>query len=95
MQSPWRLLLGVLCIGLVLLGGTLAETHTHAQGAVHGDCGLCLAAHSTAHVAALPLQIKAVVVVARLDVALPPPRSRTLSRFALFIRPPPADAYLF
>ncbi len=94
MQSPWRLLLGLLCLGLVLLGGTVAVTHTHANGTVHTDCGLCTTAHSTPHVTALPVHTAEAVVIERLAVALPPPRSQTLSRFALFTRPPPADARL-
>ncbi len=94
MQSPWRILLGLLCLGLILLGGTVAATHTHANGTVHADCSLCTTAHSTPHVTALPVHTAEAVVIERLAVALPPPRSQTLSRFALFTRPPPADAHL-
>ncbi len=89
MQSPWRLLLGLLCLGLVLFSGTLAVTHTHAQGAVHSDCGLCAVAHTTAHILATPVYVPVTQVVTRLVVAVAVPRSRTLSRFALFTRPPP------
>lgn len=95
MRSPWRLLLGLLCVGLVMFSGTLSVTHAHPQGpAFHADCGLCTTAHSVVQVTAQPVQVPVARVFTKIEVFLPAPRSRVLSRFALFTRPPPADANL-
>src|ERR1039457_342768 len=52
MRSPWRVLLGVLCIALIMVGGIVAVTHTHSQREIsHQDCGLCVTAHMAVQVA--------------------------------------------
>ena len=95
MRTPWRLLLAVLCIGLVALCGTLAVVHSHPLGDVsHADCGLCIAGHTVVYTTALPVQASVAHVVSVVAAALPVARPRTLSRFALFTRPPPVDAQL-
>ncbi len=93
MQSPWKIVIGLLCIALVLLGGTLSVVHSHNQGSVsRADCGLCVTAHLTIQLTAAPPQIPASEVYSKVEAALPVARPRTLSRFALFTRPPPANA---
>lgn len=95
MRSPWRLLLGILCVGLVLLGGTLSVTHSHPDGAPHSDCGLCATAHLTVQVATPFTQIAVALVFIRVEAVTVSTRPRTiLSNFALFTRPPPAIAHL-
>jgi hypothetical protein len=93
--SPWRLLLGILCIGLILLGGTISVAHSHSDGDVsHADCALCVAVHITVHSAATPTITPVANVFATVHIALPPVRPDTLASFALYTRPPPANANL-
>ena len=95
-SSPWRLLLGILCVGLVLLAGTLSVTHTHQRSlATHAECGLCAAGHSIVpNTAVVPELSIAQVFYTPAEVAPPIAPARTLSHAALFIRPPP-DCALF
>jgi hypothetical protein len=95
-RSPLRLLLGVLCIGLVLLGLALSTTHTHAQGsALHADCSLCVVAHSGVQISAVAAQLPVTQVFATVDFVFPSDApAKELPRSALFTRPPPADAHL-
>lgn len=93
--SPWRLLLGILCIGLILLGGTISVAHSHPDGDVsHADCALCVAAHVTIQSTTTPAIIPVATVFATVHVAFPPARPQTLTSFALYTRPPPANAHL-
>jgi hypothetical protein len=91
-RSPWRLFLGVLCISLILVAGTLSVTHTHADGRVHSDCGLCVTAHAAIHVSAPPTQILISQVFIEIEASRPVARPQSASHFALFSRPPPADS---
>src|ERR1035437_11859 len=92
MRSPWRLLLGVLCISLVMLGGFLSATHAHAQGDVaHQDCGLCVTAHMVVQAAAPAPQILLVQIIAAVEASRPVARLQFIPQFALYSRPPPAD----
>jgi hypothetical protein len=93
--ARWRLFFGLLCVALLIFAGTLSVAHGHNDGTIdHADCTLCVAAHATVQlVAALPVA-PATVVFTRVENALPAARPRTLSRFALFTRPPPARAHL-
>ena len=94
-DTPWRLLLGILCIGLILLGGTISVAHSHSDGDVsHADCALCVAVHITVHSTVAPVIIPVAHVFATVHVAIPPARPQTLSNFALYTRPPPANANL-
>ncbi len=89
--GQWRLIVGLLCIALVVLAGTLSVAHGHEDVNVsHADCGLCATAHVTVQLAEAVTLIPVAQVFARVEASIPPDRSRTLSRFALFTRPPPA-----
>jgi len=92
MRSPWRLLLGVLCISLILVVGTLSVTHSHVDGKVHSDCSLCVTAHAAVHNAAPPPQIFLSQVFTEFEASGPVARPQSAPQFALFSRPPPADA---
>jgi hypothetical protein len=92
MRSPWRLFLGVLCIALILVAGTLSVTHTHADGRVHSDCGLCVTAHASVHASAPPPQILMSAVFVEIEASRPIARPQSAPQFALFSRPPPADS---
>ena|SRR5258708_6810818 len=95
-RSPLRLLLGVLCIGLVLLGLALSASHTHAQGsAQHADCSLCVVAHSGIQISEVVAPLQVAQDFATVDFAFPSDApAKELPRSALFTRPPPVDAYL-
>lgn len=94
-RSPWRLLLGLLCITLVLFGSFLSVTHSHPEGSGGSDCGLCSTAHLTVEVGHSIGLIPVKLLFTRFDAAVVLPRPRALlSNFALFTRPPPADSSL-
>jgi hypothetical protein len=89
-MTSWRLLLGLLCLGLVVLGSTIQVAHSHPSGDIsHADCSLCLTAHVVAQVVSNPAPIPETRVVAAVEESLPEVRPATLSVFALFTRPPP------
>jgi hypothetical protein len=92
--SRWSLLVGLLCVALIIFAGTVSVAHGHDDGARHADCGLCATAHSPVQLAAAPVLVPVAQVLARVEAALPAPRSRVESRSTLFIRPPPADRHL-
>ena len=86
----WQLMVGLLCIALVVLAGTLASSHGHEQGNVaHADCGLCATAHVSVQVETPVLLGPMVPLFTRVETGVPPVRPRNLARFALYIRPPP------
>ena len=92
-RSPWRLFLGVLCIALVMLCGTLSVAHTHSDWRTHADCGLCVAAHAVVHnIAPVAPSLTALVFVLLDPPSLPPLRARKPLKSGLFTRPPPAGA---
>jgi hypothetical protein len=94
-DSPWRLLLVFFCIALIVFGGTISVAHSHPKGDIsHADCALCVAAHVTIHSTEAPAVIPVVHVFATVHVAFPPARPETLTSFALYTRPPPANAHL-
>jgi hypothetical protein len=82
----------VLCVSLILLFGTLSVTHSHVDGKVHSDCGLCVTAHAAVHMSAPPPQIFIAQVFTGLEAVRPVARPQSVPQFALFSRPPPADA---
>jgi hypothetical protein len=91
MRSPWRVLLGVLCIALVMVGGIVSVTHTHSQQETsHQDCGLCVTAHMAVQVAVTVTQVCVAQVFTRVEQSRPVARQDFTSEFALFSRPPPA-----
>jgi hypothetical protein len=90
-QSPWRLLLALLCVLLVAVAGTAQVAHTHADGLdTHADCSLCSAAHVTVQIEQTPAPAPPVTVVATLESIPSAAVPGVLSTFALFTRPPPA-----
>ena len=94
MQPGWRPILGVLCIALILLTGTLSVTHAHQQGEVsHADCGLCLTSHMAVQIAVAPPVILPTQISSPLESYTPIARPQTDTPFALFSRPPPADSH--
>ena len=94
-RSSWRLLLGVLCIGLVILGCTLAVSHTHSQGnPTHADCALCVTAHVAIQPVAAYVTVDVTQVLTPVHVRLFSAPSQNISPFALFTRPPPVDLVL-
>jgi hypothetical protein len=90
-ESPWRILLALLCVLLVVVLGSVQVAHTHADGAAHADCALCAAAHISVHPVQAPSPAPTTSVVAVVEVLAPSILPRTLSTFALFTRPPPAS----
>jgi hypothetical protein len=48
-DRPWRILLALVCVLLVVILGSVQVAHTHADGADHADCALCAAAHVSVH----------------------------------------------
>lgn len=85
----------MLCIGLVLLAGTLSVTHFHPDNALHPDCVQCVTAHATLQLVWVFAQVLLALVFVWVAANAVPIRVRTLFfNFALFTRPPPAVAYL-
>jgi hypothetical protein len=93
--TRFRLILGLLCVALLVFAGTLSVAHGHNDRAIdHPDCSLCATAHVTVQLVATLPAAPATLVFTRVEATLPPARPRTLSRFALFTRPPPASTHL-
>jgi hypothetical protein len=91
-RSPWRVLLGVLCIALIMIGGVVSVTHTHSQDEIsHQDCGLCVTAHMAVQVAVTVTQVCVAQVFTRVEAFRPIASHDFAPQFALFSRPPPAD----
>jgi hypothetical protein len=90
---PWRILLALVCVLLVVVSGAVQVAHTHAGGAdTHANCPLCVAAHVTIHHAQMPAPAPLAAVFAVLESVAPRDLPSNLSTFALFTRPPPAAA---
>jgi hypothetical protein len=91
--SPWRFLLALVCVLLVVAAGTVQVAHTHSDGTdTHADCSLCAAAHVTVELVQTPAPAPVVTVVARVEAVAPSILPAALSTFALFTRPPPTAA---
>ncbi len=87
-----------LCLGLVLLSGTIQAEHVHASAPgspdTHAACSLCVTAHVGVEAAAAPLAHMAWAIVGEAE---PPPARPAFSapkNFDLYTRPPPADPTL-
>lgn len=92
-RAPWPLLLGVLCISLLMVGGVVSATHSHAHEDVsHQDCGLCVTAHMAIQVAVSVTTVQVTEVFTRVEAYRPVAAHEFTPQFALFSRPPPADA---
>jgi hypothetical protein len=88
----WRILIALACITLVVASGTIQAVHVHAHDDVaHTGCSLCVTAHAAVNVSNPPVTPVVLHAVSYVEAVVPPARSRVLSTFALFTRPPPAD----
>jgi hypothetical protein len=89
------MLLGLLCVGLLLLTSTIHIVHIHGNGDTHGDCALCitaqvaLAATGCSAIILLPHAVTSVIAADREEIAL-----RFYIPFALFNRPPPDPSFM-
>ena len=93
MRSPWRIILGVLCITLLMLSGVVSAAHSHPDGEVsHPDCGLCVTAHMAIQVAVTVTQVCVAQVFTRVEASSPIASHQFTPQFSLFSRPPPADS---
>ena len=91
MRSPWRTILGVLCIALIMIGGVVSATHTHSQReSTHQDCSLCVTAHMAVQIAVTVTQVCVAQVFTRVEASRPVASHDFTPQFALFSRPPPA-----
>jgi hypothetical protein len=91
-EAPWRILLALLCILLVVVLGSVQVAHTHADGnETHADCALCAAAHITVHPIHAPAPAPTTFIVATLEPLTPSILPCALATFALFTRPPPVS----
>jgi hypothetical protein len=89
--GPWRVLLALLCVLLVVVAGTAQVAHSHPDGTdTHADCSLCAAAHVTVQLQQTPAPAPPVAIIAVLEAQPAPSAPSALSTFALFTRPPPA-----
>jgi hypothetical protein len=94
-SKRWGVLLSLLCIALVILGGTLQVAHTHPGGDLsHADCSLCATAHVVAQVVSHPVPLPATLTITDAPSVKATSRQARLSIFALFTRPPPAASKL-
>jgi len=85
----------LLCVSLVFVCGTIQAVHVHPQGDIsHADCSLCATAHVGVQVAEPAVALHVTPVVSVVEAFVAPTLPRTLSTFALFTRPPPADLVL-
>jgi hypothetical protein len=92
-EQPWRILLAVLCVLLVVVTGIAQVAHTHSDGgATHADCALCAAAHVSVQIAYAPAAAPPIAVATPVETAPAVLLLPTLSAFALFTRPPPASS---
>jgi hypothetical protein len=93
--SAARLLVGILCILLLLVGSTVEAAHSHpGPEAFHPDCALCVTAHIVAHVIATPALSTVAVLFETVQHAVPLAPARSLFVFDLFTRPPPSCSTL-
>lgn len=91
--NAWRLL-AYLCIVLVLVLGVVQAAHSHPDRVFHADCTLCATAHVAVHPTAPPIVLDVTHVEALVEALVLPTRQANVVTFALFTRPPPANASL-
>jgi hypothetical protein len=91
-EHPWRLLLAILCVLLVVVSGAVQAAHIHSDGTDgHANCSLCATAHIVVHLVQTPAPAQTAAVIAVLQSLPPTALSSGFSTFALFNRPPPVD----
>ena len=92
--QPWRVLLALACVLLVVVSGAIQVAHTHADGPdTHANCSLCVTAHIAVQVVQTPVPAPTAAVVAVLESAPISVTPSALCTFALFTRPPPVDTF--
>jgi hypothetical protein len=80
-------------MALIVFAGTLSVTHHHQhESASHPDCGLCITAHMAVQAASPAPTVLTTPVFTEVESSDPIARPRTVTLFALFSRPPPADS---
>ena len=84
----------LLCVVLILFVGTMSVVHGHSDHVEHPDCGLCMTSHVSVLAVAEVVLITVPQIFERVELSLPVAPCLELVRFALFTRPPPANAYL-
>lgn len=90
-RTALRVLLGVLCISLLMVGSVVAAAHSHTDGEVpHPNCGLCVTAHMAVQVAVTVTQVCVAQVFTRVEASTPVASFQFTPQFALFSRPPPS-----
>ena len=99
MGRPWKtawisehwMLVGVVCVLLVVLAGTVQVTHIHtSKDASHSYCSLCVAVHAALHSMGSPAQAAPPALFEQSSTAADFRVRQRPNGFALFIRPPPA-----
>ncbi len=71
-HSPWKLILALLCISLVIACGTIQAVHVHPNGDIsRADCPLCATAHVAIQIVESPATSHVAPVVAIIDPTLP------------------------
>lgn len=91
-NASWRILLGICCIALIILGGTIHVAHFHAPGsAPDPGCALCATAHVAISPAAPIVVPVRVQLVAAILADLQPAHPRHFVVLSLTIRPPPSQ----
>ena len=92
LQVQLRVVLGVFCLLLIVLGSVVSVTHSHAHEDIsHQDCGLCVTAHMAVQVAVTVSQVCVTQVFTRVETSQPVARPQVTPQSVLFSRPPPAD----
>jgi hypothetical protein len=86
--SPWRILLALLCIVLVVATATVELTHSHADGE-HADCALCVTAHVVIQTISAPALLVLFACIAAVAMAARVLILAKATIFDLFTRPPP------
>jgi len=95
MRTPWKVLLGVVCIALVMLGGVISATHVHSPREItHQECGLCVTAHMAVQITVSVTHVCVIHIFTNVEASRPVTRTQFIPQFALFSRPPPAVADL-
>ena len=94
-RTSWRALLGILCLVFLLVGTTIAASHIHLDSDLsHADCALCATAHTAAAPVATFIAVSGIQVFGALELQQFSSSRQNSFSFALFTRPPPADAHL-
>jgi hypothetical protein len=90
LQGSRARLFALLCIALVIIGGTIQIAHTHSfDHLAHPECSLCVTAHVGISPAALIVLPAPGDYAARIEVEPRADGPRSFFTLPLYIRPPP------